>query len=252
MRVLLLGASRNIGYHVAQRLLALGHTCTLLLRRPDAMESDPAMSGYIREGKATLVRGDGLVKEDVQKAWDTAKADGKVDLVFFGIGGEPSFSLTKGFVITPADLTTRSMSILLSVIHASTTPTTRPKLVTITSNGLDKRSHSLLPLPLKIFYGWLLRVPHEDKIGLENNVQGAAGWTEGSEGWLDPRNAVIVRPSLLTSGACLADKKPNAYRAGEELTGAWTVSRADVGHFVVEKVVADWETWAGKAWVVSY
>lgn len=86
MRVLLLGASRNIGYYVAQRLLAHGHDCTLLLRKPDAMESDPAMSGYIRDGKAKLVQGDGLVKEDVQRAWDAAKGDSKVDLVFFGIG----------------------------------------------------------------------------------------------------------------------------------------------------------------------
>lgn len=252
MRVLLLGASRNIGYYVAQRLLAHGHDCTLLLRRPDAMESDPAMSGYIRDGKAKLVRGDGLVKDDVQRAWDTAKGDSKVDLVFFGIGGDPKFSLTQGFIITPPDLTTRSMSVLLSVIQSSTTPTTRPKLVTIGSNGLDDRSHSLLPLPLKVFYGWFLRLPHEDKIGLENNVQTAAGWSEGSEGWLDPRDAVIVRPSLLTSGECLADTKEDAYRTGEELTGAWTVSRADVGHFVVEKVIADWEKWAGKAWVISY
>jgi NAD(P)-dependent dehydrogenase (short-subunit alcohol dehydrogenase family) len=86
MRVLLLGASRNIGYFTAQRLLAQGHTCTLLLRKPDAMESDSAMSGYVRDGQAKLVRGDGLVQEDIQRAWDIAKSDGEIDLVFFGIG----------------------------------------------------------------------------------------------------------------------------------------------------------------------
>lgn len=254
MRVLLLGASRNIGYSVAQRLLAQGHTCTLLLRKPDAMESDSAMSDYVRDGKAKLVRGDGLVQEDVQRAWDTAKGDAQVDAVFFGIGGEPKFSLTKGFVIVPADLTTRSMSVLLSVIQSSTTPTTRPKLVTVTSNGLDQRSHSLLPLPLKPLYGWLLHVPHEDKSGQEKVVQAATGWVEGEEGagWFGERNAVIIRPALLTSGECLADKKADAYRVGEELTGAWTVSRADVGHFVAEKVLADWEKWAGKAWAIAY
>ncbi|KAG9081388.1 hypothetical protein FRC06_005608, partial [Ceratobasidium sp. 370] len=128
MRVLLLGASRNIGYFVAQRLLAHGHTCTMLLRRPEAMESDPSMNPYIKDGKAIIVRGDGLVEADVQKAWDTAKGDGQVDAVFFGIGGDPSFSLLKGFVITPADLTARSMAVLLSVIQSSTTLSTRPKL----------------------------------------------------------------------------------------------------------------------------
>ena len=251
MRVLLLGASQNIGYFVAQRLLAKGHSCTLLLRRPDAMKSDAAMSDYIRDGKAKLVQGDGLVQEDIQRAWDTAKGDGEVGLVFFGIGGYPDFKLTKGFVLTPPDLTTRSMSLLLSVIQSSTTPTTRPKLITISSNGLDKRTQSLLPLPLKPLYGWALHHAHEDKVGLESNVQTAAGWS-GNENWLGERNAVIIRPALYTNGECLGDKKADAYRTGEELKGAWTVSRADVGHFIVEKVVADWEKWAGKGWVIAY
>ena len=86
MKVLAIGASRNIGYHVPQRLLAKGHTCTLLLRRPEAMESDASMTTYIRDGKAKLVHGDGLVQADVQRAWDTAKGDGEVDAVYFGIG----------------------------------------------------------------------------------------------------------------------------------------------------------------------
>ncbi|CAE6452416.1 unnamed protein product [Rhizoctonia solani] len=209
------------------------------------MESDPSMSEYVRNGLAKLVRGDALVREDVQKAWDAASSDGQVDLIFSGIGGDPSFSITQGFIVTPADITTRSMSILLSVVQASPV---RPRLVAITSNGLDHRSHSLLPLALRIFYGWFLRQPHEDKIGLESNIKQATS----SEGWLDPKNAVIVRPALLTSGKCVADTKPNAYRVGEELGSAWTVSRADVGHFVVEKVLEDWNKWAGKAWVIAY
>ncbi|KAH7345685.1 hypothetical protein B0J17DRAFT_764280 [Rhizoctonia solani] len=130
MRVLLFGAFRNTGYFVAQCLLGKGHTCTLLLRKPEAIESDPFMSDYIKNGKAKLVRGDGLVQEDVQKVWNVASSEGQVDLVFFGIGGEPTFSLTKGYVINPLDLTARSMSVLLSVLQSSTTPATQPKLVT--------------------------------------------------------------------------------------------------------------------------
>ncbi|CAE6517204.1 unnamed protein product [Rhizoctonia solani] len=251
MRVLLFGASRNTGYFVAQRLLRKGYTCTLLLRKPEAMESDPSMSEYIKNGKVKLVRGDGLVQEDVQRVWNVASSEGQVDLVFFGIGGEPTFSLTKGYVINPPDLTTRSMSVLLSVLQSSTTPTTQPKLITISSNGLDEHSHSLLPLPMKAFYSYFLRLPHEDKVGLEKNVQQAAGW-DNSQGWFDPKNVVIVRPAFLLDTKCAADKKSDAYRVGEELDKAWGISRADVGHFIAEKVICDWEKWAGKAWVVSY
>ncbi|CAE6445830.1 unnamed protein product [Rhizoctonia solani] len=176
MRVLLFGASRNTGRFVAKRLLEKGHTCVLLLRKPEALGSDPFMNNYIKNGKAKLIRGDGLIQDDVQNVWNVASSEGLVDLVFFGIGGEPTFSLTKGYVITPPDLTARSMSVLLSVLQSSTTPATQPKLITISSNGLDEHSHSLLPLPMKAFYSYFLHLPHEDKIALEKNVQQATGW----------------------------------------------------------------------------
>ena len=50
------------------------------------MQADPAMTGYISEGKIKISPGDALVAADVQRAWDTAKSDGGVDLVFYGIG----------------------------------------------------------------------------------------------------------------------------------------------------------------------
>ncbi|KAF8602049.1 hypothetical protein BDV93DRAFT_444796 [Ceratobasidium sp. AG-I] len=251
MRVLFLGASRNTGYFVTQRLVAKGHTCILLLRRPEVMEADPAMNVHISEGKIKVVPGDGLVEADVQRAWDVAKSDGEVDMVFFGIGGEPQFSFTQGFIMTPADLTARSMAVLLSVIQSSTTPTTRPKLLTVTANGLNGRQHSILPFVLRLFYKWLLKVPHHDKLKQEEYVERAAGWGGGNDGWLGAQNVVIVRPSMFTSGACKADRGGDAYRTGQELKGAWTVSRADVAHFIGEKVFANWGEWAGRAWVIS-
>ncbi|KAG8735649.1 hypothetical protein FRC10_010299 [Ceratobasidium sp. 414] len=252
MRVLLLGASRHVGYSVALRLLAQGHTCTFLLRHPGTIKSDESISSYINSGKAIIVPGDSLVEADVQRAWDAAKGNGQVDAVYFGIGAEPSFSWRKvGFVITPADLTARSMSILLSVIKSSTTPSTRPKLVTISSNGLDPQSRAILPLTLKILYAWFLRAPFADKAEQERILRRAAGW-DGAEGWLGPDNVVIVRPSMLTDEECLADKKPGAYRAGPQLRNPWSISRGDVAHFVVEKALDKWDRWGGKAWVVSY
>ncbi|KAG8722309.1 hypothetical protein FRC08_004147 [Ceratobasidium sp. 394] len=253
MRVLLLGASRHVGYSVALRLLAQGHTCTLLLRHPEVLESDEAISSYIKDGKAIIVPGDALVEADVQRAWNAARGDEKVDVVYFGIGGEPSFSWRKvGFVISPTDLTTRSMSILLSVIQSSTTPSTRPRLVSITSNGLDSQSRTTLPLTLRILYGWFLRAPFADKAEQERILKHAAGWDDAEDGWLGSNNVVIIRPSMLTDDECLADKKPGAYRTGPELKNPWSISRGDVAHFVVEKVLDRWERWQGKTWVVSY
>lgn len=161
-------------------------------------------------------------------------------------------SLTKGAVLTPADLTERGMSILLSVIQASTTTATRPKLVTITANGINDRLHSILPLPVKLFSGWALRLPYKDKLNQEKVIEHAAGWNGDKEGWLGAQNVVIVRPALFVSGECKADKDASAYRTGQELKSAWTISREDVGHFVAEKVFKNWDQWAGKPWVISY
>ncbi|QRV80474.1 NAD(P)H-binding family protein [Ceratobasidium sp. AG-Ba] len=252
MHVLLLGASRNIGFFVAQRLLAQGHTCTLLLRRLEAMQSEPSMTNYVQSGQAKLVGGDALIRADVQRAWDTAKGNGEVDAVFFGIGGEPSFSLTKGAVINPPDLTARGISVLLDVIQSSTSAANRPKLVTITSNGLDDDSHSMLPGPMRMFYGWALRLPHEDKIEHEKNVNRATGADGSGAGWMPVENVTIVRPAYLTDGECKADRKVEAYRVGTSLEKVWTINRADVAHFIAERVFTDWAKWGGKAWVVGY
>ena len=168
------------------------------------------------------------------------------------VGGEPSFSVTKGYFIIPEDLTERGVSVLLSVIESSTTPSTRPKLVTITTNAIDDRLYSLLPLPLKAFYSWGLRIPLADKVNQEKVVKHAAGWDGDGMGWLGAKNMVVVRPSILTFGECMADKGGDAYRVGQELGSAWTVSRADVAHFVAERVITNWDEWAGEAWVVSY
>lgn len=145
------------------------------------------------------------------------------------------------------------MSVLLSVIQSSTTPATRPKLITITSNGLDDQSHSALPGPMRALYSWGLKSPHADKVNQEKVVKRAAGWDGEGEGWLGEKNVVIVRPAFLTSGECKADrKKREAYKTGHQLEKVWIISRTDVAHFIAEKVATNWDEWAGKGWVVSY
>ncbi|QRV80487.1 NAD(P)H-binding family protein [Ceratobasidium sp. AG-Ba] len=252
MRILLFGASRNIGYAAAKRLLAQGHTCTFLLRRPEAMESGASMAAYIKEGKAKLVHGDGLVEADVQRAWDTAKSDGEVDIVIYSIGAEGSLSLLKGVVITPHDITARGMAVLLSVIQSSTTPATRPKLVTVTVNASEPRTYSLLPILIKFLYSWVIRMPVADKAEQEKNIKRATGQDGSGQGWMPAENVTIVRPAILTDGECVGDKKADGYRTGDELPNVWTISRADVAHFIAEKVLTDWGKWGGKAWAIGY
>jgi len=100
--VLVLGGSRNIGYHAAVRLLggflpsrcglsliritAAGATVTFLLRSTSVFDNDEVVQSYVKSGKARLVKGDGLVKDDVKRAWEESGRDRLVDTVVFTVG----------------------------------------------------------------------------------------------------------------------------------------------------------------------
>jgi hypothetical protein len=231
-----------------------------------------------------------LVKEDVQKAWvEAAKGEGeeRVDVLLFTVGmispptclitqslivfagGTPKFELTKGFTVSPANLVTQS---LINVL--STLPLHHPKIITMSSTGLTKKSHANLPLALKPLYGYLLAVPHKDKLGSERVVAHCNGWSWDAEdgeredilgsGWMDKlpepgsvKDIVVIRPALLVDGDCKADKPKDKcgkepYRVKEGDIGGWTVSRKDVAHFVVEGVLENWGEWKGKCISIAY
>ena len=155
-----------------------------------------------------------------------------------------------------------------------------PKFIFVSSTGLTKASHAELPILLKPLYSWLLQIPHADKLGLERIVHHAAG-----KPWVDPepepeimnesvgdgadwksrsglpaagslKNWIVVRPALLTDGKCEGDKanrkdKPYKIVEGDGYKG-YTVSRADVAHFIAEDAILHWDQWNGKILAVGY
>lgn len=271
IKVLSVGGSRNIGYYSSLRLLNLGATVTFLLRSPSVFNDDAAIQRYVSSGKARLVKGNALVREDVERAWtEAAKGDDDrpVDFLVFTVGGTPRFSISKGFVISPPNLVTQA---LLNCLE--TLPTPAPKIIVISSTGLTRVSHNNLPLLLKPLYGYLLRVPHKDKCGVEEVLAHCVGWpweerdSPGPE-ILDPnwkervpghgqlKSVVVIRPALFTDGECRGDGAPQnkqAYRVNEgDLSGSYMVSRKDVAHFLVEGVIKDWDTWQGKRVSIAY
>lgn len=187
----------------------------------------------------------------------------------------PSVSLTKGFVISPHDLCSRSLLNTLTTMPASLRdPASQPRFVVISSIGITRAGHAKLPLPLRLFYGGFLQQPHVDKLAMERIVAhcGGWGWTEKElpsdvlpAGWAaEPdvpaegslKHAVVVRPALLTSGSCKADK-PKAGKApyrveDHELGDGYSVSREDVAHFIVEGLLENWSQWEGKAAHIGY
>ena len=193
-------------------------------------------------------------------------------------GGIHKFVLSKGYVISPPNLVTQSMQNVLSTLPSSFTP---PKIITVSTTGLTKSSHSSLPLPLKPLYTYALKGPHQDKVGAEKIIAYCAGWSwddgkvkddilgKGEE-WKEelPKpgtltSVVVIRPLLFTDGECKADKlagkdgkgkgkAKEPYRVQEGHISGYTISRKDVAHFVVEGVLADWQKWEGKCVGIAY
>ncbi|KAJ8457493.1 hypothetical protein ONZ45_g18290 [Pleurotus djamor] len=273
LNILAIGASKNIGYHAASKFLALGHTVTFLLRSVSVFDADTSVQAYIKSGHAQLVKGDALVLADVRHAWEEAGRKGLVDVLLFTVGGAPSFHILKGAIITPPNLVTQCFANVLCTLPR-TSPL--PKIVAISSSGLTKQGHDALPLALKPVYGYLLRLPHKDKLGLEVLAHHAAGmpWNGREDGepseeilekhWKErpgmPKEGevpriLVVRPAWLTDGESEAEKgdrnPPYRVSEGKELSG-YTVSRKDVAHFIVEAVIDRWSEFENKSVHIVY
>ena len=116
LNVLVVGGSRNIGYHSSLRLLGelapilflyqgtriadwnvhsfedYGSAVTFLLRSPSAFDNDAEVQKHLQSGKARLVKGDATNAEDVKSAWAEAGKEKPVDLLLFTVGfSKPSF-----------------------------------------------------------------------------------------------------------------------------------------------------------------
>ncbi|KAF8834579.1 hypothetical protein BDN67DRAFT_1047124 [Paxillus ammoniavirescens] len=241
-----------------------GMTITFL---PHKMET---IQKYVQQGKACLVQGDALIKDDVQRAWnEAAKGDDKpINLLLFTVGSPTAtFDLRKGMLILPLNLVIQA---LLNVFE--TTPPSDPKFIAITSTGVTKELYRALLLLLRIVYGYLIPQPHRDKRGAEQIFTHVADWPWDErddvgadilvEDWshrVCPRgqykNILVIRPAWLTDGASLADQTPGkqAYRVKDgNMKGAYTISRSDVSHLIVETAVKHWDEWTGRCVSIAY
>lgn len=274
LNILAFGASRNIGYLSAVRLLENGATVTFLLRTPAVFDKDALIQRHLKSGKARLVKGDATNEADTRRAWEEA---GVVDAVIFSVGGVPSFSVSQGMTINPHNLVTQCvLNVLCSMPTYHNAP--QPRIIAISSIGLSPAGHKALPCLMKPLYSMLDSDggPHKDKVGLERVLYHCAGWAwdptieePGSDimggGWmhrpgLPPsgtlKRVLVVRPAWLTDGKCVADEvqatgKGKSYRVSEEELGGYTISRRDIAHFVVDALTR-WDEFENKHVNVGY
>jgi hypothetical protein len=177
-------------------------------------------------------------------------------------GVNPTFTLTKGFVIHPPDLCTSAFLTVSRVVSQG--QPTAPKFVVLSTMGLTPNSKAVIPIPLRPLYGWMLHQPHVDKRGLEAVAFHAigkeyeAGQTPGkpvlkqgwkqtlpAEGWA--KHGVVIRAAMLNDGP---DKEVYKATVGDRY--AWFISRKDVAHFIVEELVPNWEKYDGNIVTIGY
>ncbi len=168
------------------------------------------------------------------------------------------------------------LNVLSTMPTSSTSADTsapQTKVILLTSMGLTKVGRTKLPLLLKPLYALVIRAPHEDKLGMERVIYHAAGWTwpadeaepsahillpgwekrlPGAPGYL--KSVLIVQPALYTDGVGKADTAggKKVYRAEDRDFSAYTISRRDVAHFIVEDALANWNKWEGKCVRLAY
>jgi hypothetical protein len=67
--------------------IGLGATVTYLLRNPSVFDNDADLQPFLSNGKARIVKGDALVKNDVVRTWSEATRDSTpVDYLLFTPG----------------------------------------------------------------------------------------------------------------------------------------------------------------------
>lgn len=221
VRVAVLGGSKGCSRAMVIQGLEKGqHQYRLLIRNPGNMD-------YTEEQKEkiTIIQGDALdavaVKLTIQNT----------DVIVYSIGS--AFDMKTRSMVSPG-LCHDTMAVLLQVLKDLPEHERPKRLVALSSTGLNGMAE--VPYLFQPVYHFLLHAPHEDKKEMERLVV-----DENSP----MRDWIIVRPSLLTDG-----KHVGKYRANVSISG-YTVSRQDVGHFLLEQCIEP-TTWINKKVVVTY
>ena len=218
-----LGATGGCGLAALKRSLAAGHTCVALCRTPSKLEAQFASSPanlIIKAGNAHDVAS---VASVLTCPTDPTRM---VDAVNFSVGG----AVDVKFRMDDPDVCKKAMRMLLAAlenlrargIHGT------PLVAVVSTTGISKHGRDV-PLAFAPFYHVGLKIPHEDKRVMEQEL------------YETEERFVLVRPSLLKDGS--SDKKIRVHVESEKEIEhkeiGYFIARDDVGRWMYDNLLAD-------------
>ncbi|KAK3368548.1 hypothetical protein B0H63DRAFT_488681 [Podospora didyma] len=236
--IVFLGASTGIGLAALRHTLTAGHQCIAICRTPskltDILPIPANPNLQVVQGNAH----DGAVLAKCIR-----KADGTlVDQIVSTIGPKPNMltmQMDDPFVCR------KFMSTLLETLTKlrNEGATGRPRIVVASTTGMSKFGRDT-PLVIVPFYNVVLKVPHQDKGGMEDAL--AASGEEFT----------IVRATWLLNGEKnkpirVGIEDPKTGRESEAI--GYSISREDAGRWVAENlVIVNDTTYRNKIATITY
>lgn len=222
LTVAFFGASTGVGLSALKHTLAAGHQCIALCRNPSKLTAifPPNATPNLK-----LVRGNAHDVASVSQCLQGS--DGKlVDIVVTTIGGKPVLSKLS---IDDPEVCRKGAATLLDALAQLRRRgvTGSPHIIVGSTTGISRFGRDI-PIAMIPLYHVLLKVPHEDKVIMEDRL------VESQEAY------TIVRASLLTNGE--SNKKirvgiedPKTGRDSNAI--GYTISREDTGKWIAKNLV---------------
>ncbi|KAJ3476046.1 hypothetical protein NLG97_g9255 [Lecanicillium saksenae] len=231
--VAFIGASAGVGLGALKHSLDAGHQCVALCREPKKLDAVKAANLTVIKGHAHDL--------DIVSQLIVAPDGAFVDEIITTIGGK--FSTSKMGIDQP-HVCEMGIDTLLAAITALRQKGVAgaPHIIACSSTGMSKFGRDIPVLMLPLYWG--LKVPHADKIKMEEKLV-ASG-----------EKFTVIRASLLTNG-----ESENVIRVGIEdpKTGfeskaiGYTISREDAGKWVAKNLVQDMDAaYLNKMVVITY
>ena len=232
------GASTGIGLATLKHTLAAGHQCIALCRTPSKLTAifptDTTPNLKVVQGNA----------HDIAAVSRCLQAkDGKlVDVVLSTIGGAFLFSK---MTIDDPEVCRKGMATLFEALAELRRKgaTGRPHIIVGSTTGISKFGRDI-PLFMVPLYHVMLKVPHVDKVIMEDRL------IESGEAF------TIIRASLLTNGESdreirVGIEDPKTGRESKAI--GYTISREDTGKWIAENIVLKRDSkYANKIAMVTY